>query len=989
MRVKSSTRHRSQIHATLQTRPSRIALAVSVMLLGFGNPAWATAFTYDNNDTLGSTITINSGDSVTYINNSTVKAAIINVQASGDLFFKNNAKAGTATIKNVDDAITTFSNKSSADEATINNDDGVTNFEDTATAGSATINNFNEGVTTFYADSLGEEATINNDGGLSITYFLNQSSAEKAAINNVNFGSAQFFNSSNAGSAKISNKTNGITYFANFSSALDATIDNDAGGTAYFDESSTAGNAKINNFGPGGVGASFGGTEFAEDSSAGTATITNWKNGLTVFNDESTASNATINNEIDGKTVFRNSSTAGNATINNKNNGETSFNDTSSAGNATIHNTDTGSTLFNDNSNAGSAKLIADGGGTFFAFNGTRGSLNDNQVSAGSIEGSGSFIIGKHNTFTVGSNNASTTVSGVIEDGADLVGMPGGSGGNLVKVGTGTLTLTGVNTYTGTTTINGGTLIVDDLTTTTSQTTVKSGGTLGGFGIIGSTLGDTIVESGGVIAPGNSGSPISTLGIRGNVQFNAGSIFRVQIDDAGNSDWLFVADNDAGIANGVANINGGTVQVLAGAGNYAASTLYTILTADDGVSGEFDAVTSNFIFLTPTLSYDFNNVYLTMTRNANAFASIAGTPNEQHAAAGAESLGAGNPVVDAILGLTTLPEALAAFDALSGEIHASTQSTLIEDSRFLQNTTLNRLRDAGGGVKLPVRVAQVGGWPEMGAERSPVFWSHVFGSWGRLDGDRNAAEVRRDIGGVFVGADTAVAENARIGFVGGYSRSDFDVGGGRRSSGESDNYSLGVYGGANWGNLALRSGAAYTRHNVDTRRHVTIGAFTDNLKADYDANTTQVYAELGYAIPHDDVTLEPFANLAYVNVDTDGFREKGGAAALRVKGSDADVVFTTLGAHVSGVAFGKASYKGTLGWRHMFGDRTPDTTMNFVSGGSAFSIAGAPLERDSAVISAGLDFAISDNANLGVSYTGQFGKDIYDHGARVGLSVKF
>ena len=75
--------------------------------------------------------------------------------------------------------------------------------------------------------------------------------------------------------------------------------------------------------------------------------------------------------------------------------------------------------------------------------------------TAGSIEGAGDFLLGA-NQLTVGSNNLSTNVSGTINDG----GRFGGTGASLVKVGTGTLTLSGANTYTGGTTINGGTLSI-------------------------------------------------------------------------------------------------------------------------------------------------------------------------------------------------------------------------------------------------------------------------------------------------------------------------------------------------------------------------------------------------------------------------------------------------------------------------------------------------------------------------------------------------
>ncbi|WP_164055947.1 hypothetical protein, partial [Serratia marcescens] len=76
--------------------------------------------------------------------------------------------------------------------------------------------------------------------------------------------------------------------------------------------------------------------------------------------------------------------------------------------------------------------------------------------------------------------------------------------------------------------------------------------------------------------------------------------------------------SDQIIAGGKATINGGTVKVLAGAGNYAPQPQYTIVTADlaaGGIIGTFNGVTSNLAFLDPSLSYDPDHVYLTMTRN--------------------------------------------------------------------------------------------------------------------------------------------------------------------------------------------------------------------------------------------------------------------------------------------------------------------------------------------------------------------------------------
>jgi outer membrane autotransporter protein len=137
--------------------------------------------------------------------------------------------------------------------------------------------------------------------------------------------------------------------------------------------------------------------------------------------------------------------------------------------------------------------------------------------------------------------------------------------------------------------------------------------------------------------------------------------------------------------------------------------------------------------------------------------------------------------------------------------------------------------------------------------------------------------------------------------------------------------------------------------------------------------------------------FEPFANLAYVDVKTDGFTEKGGAAALTSQSSNTDATFTTLGLRAStDLALGeiKATAHGTLGWRHAFGDVTPTSTFAF-AGGDAFTIAGVPIARDAAVVEAGFDLPMSANATLALFYSGQFGAHATDNGARANLSVRF
>jgi len=126
-------------------------------------------------------------------------------------------------------------------------------------------------------------------------------------------------------------------------------------------------------------------------------------------------------------------------------------------------------------------------------------------------------------------------------------------------------------------------------------------------------------------------------------------------------------------------------------------------------------------------------------------------------------------------------------------------------------------------------------------------------------------------------------------------------------------------------------------------------------------------------------------------VHTDGFTEKGGAAALSVRGDSDDMTFTTLGLRLAtdfDLGTAKATARGLIGWRHAYGDVTPAVVQAF-SGSDAFSVAGAPIARDSALIEAGVDFAITPAATLGIAYQGQIASTARDHGVRADLAIRF
>lgn len=133
-------------------------------------------------------------------------------------------------------------------------------------------------------------------------------------------------------------------------------------------------------------------------------------------------------------------------------------------------------------------------------------------------------------------------------------------------------------------------------------------------------VGTTTLYPTAVISPGNDGSPIGTLTVNGNLTFGADTVYRVHADPASSaSDRIHVT--------GVATLDG-TVAHVGPAGNYAPRTTYNILTADGGIQGRFTGASSAYAFLTPTLSYDAKNAFMTLTRNDVPIGSIGGTGNE-------------------------------------------------------------------------------------------------------------------------------------------------------------------------------------------------------------------------------------------------------------------------------------------------------------------------------------------------------------------------
>nr|WP_281493660.1 autotransporter domain-containing protein [Ancylobacter koreensis] len=638
-----------------------------------------------------------------------------------------------------------------------------------------------------------------------------------------------------------------------------------------------------------------------------------------------------------------------------------------------------GTLLLGDDDALGTASVHATGGTLAFADT----IASDNAISV------------DKGAFTLAVAGGAATQSGAIS---------GAAGISMEKTGAGVLNLTGDSSaFAGSTKVSAGTLVVGvgGSGMLGGSLEIASGATLAGTGLVEATK----ILAGGSHGPGNS---VGSQTVAGDY-FNAGTL----VIEGGPDGFDRIV-----VKNGTVTLADATLSLdIAGgiSGSLLLGSPYLIIENDgvDAVNGSFAPLPADtLLFIDTTVEYDAgtgNDVALSFARNDVGFADVAFTRNQRATASALDTLSPANPVWNALVLLGDGAAARGAYDALSGAEHATVEGLFVDASRFPRQAVLDRLRAAGGGVGASAQpVVSYAASPTAAeatpagralkaallpatTERGVALWSTGYGSWADAGSTAEAAGYSADTGGALIGADTLVGQGWRLGVFGGYGYTSFDFDG-EGGSGSADSWSLGAYAGNSWGPLALRTGLAYGWNDVESQRAVLFPGIAQQLKADYDAGLFQAFGEIGYAIQTPWAAFEPFAALAYVRLNRDGFTEQGGSAALDVASADMDTSFTTLGIRMEkDITLGTAAarLRGALGWQHAFGDITPEATQSFASGSVPFTVTGVPIAEDAALVEAGLDVMLTDAVTLGASYSGQFGDATTQNGFNATLKVQF
>ncbi|HFF9484239.1 MULTISPECIES: autotransporter outer membrane beta-barrel domain-containing protein [Serratia] len=594
---------------------------------------------------------------------------------------------------------------------------------------------------------------------------------------------------------------------------------------------------------------------------------------------------------------------------------------------------------------------------------------------------------------------------------------------------------------------NGGTLILNATAGSdvnngqgySSAASIKAGGTLGGNG----TLGQTEIQSGGHISPGDGN--IGTLTLKRYLNFIGESFYDVDIAGDGRSDQLLVAGKTT-----ISDRAKVQVTALDPQTSYKTGQSYRILTSDGGIDGQFAAAVSKSAFLDVALNHSANAVDLTIAQKDTGgenpggenpggenpggenpggenpggenpggenpggenpggenpggenpggenpgsgkpgiFQTVAESGNQWNTAGALSTLAQSGPslaLYNSLL-LLSAPEAREAFNQLSGEVYPSMQSNLIAGSTQLFNVLNQRMLRLFDNDSLPIPPLAMSLVQPAQAQNSGV-WGQTFSSWGKNSGNGNVGKLDGNTTGFLLGADRKLADhNVRIGGYFGYSRGDYDVDS-RRSKADTDNYHLGLYAAGQQDAFSLRGALGYTWHKIEGKRNVDFSGFSDRLKSDYDANSLLAFTEAGYRFGQPEMNVEPFINLSYIRLHTDSFQESGGAAALSVRNETMNTFYSTLGVRGVTELPKNVSLYGSLGWQHAYGDKNTSSRMAF-AGSDAFITQGQAVDDNVMVGDIGVSVKLSRAATLDVGYQGQFGADTRVNSVNANLRWSF
>lgn len=468
------------------------------------------------------------------------------------------------------------------------------------------------------------------------------------------------------------------------------------------------------------------------------------------------------------------------------------------------------------------------------------------------------------------------------------------------------------------------------------------------------------------------------------------------------STTLFVINTQTGLLE-IQNLpNEGTLVTVGGLGGNAAGTVSGFdisITGENRVSVAQNGVTNVYSVNLETGAATFvgtisNGIFQGLAYAPTAFAAEAGLTANQAAVAGAfdnfTSVGTG--FVQLLTTLDRLPDAAARADAFSqlGPVSFGIlPDAVLETDEFVHDTVrtyLGDIRQGGSPIGDRTMIDEdrgIGGYL-LGAGRS-----------GDLESRGDRGTMHYGAAAIIAGLDVQLAPTSLVGVTGGYDKADIRLNPISPNS-RAKTWFVGGYGALGFGPIFVDLIGSYGETNLDLRRNVAFGSFSNNSVAETDARYFSASATAGLSgTDFAGFHVEPYIGLRYADLKLDNFTEGAALTALSVGRQDVESLQGLAGLRIAAnYRRGDATIRPRVRaeyQREFQNDESRLITASFngTGIGSPFEITTTPLDRDRLLIGAGL--TISGNGPVGMvaEYTGQFlgGHEI--HGLKVGAHLRF
>jgi autotransporter-associated beta strand protein len=553
--------------------------------------------------------------------------------------------------------------------------------------------------------------------------------------------------------------------------------------------------------------------------------------------------------------------------------------------------------------------------------------LDGTSQAIGSLAGAGTVqnVATGTATLTTGGNNASTTFSGVIKDDFDTLAVN--------KVGTGTMVLSGTNTYSGGTTIAAGAVQV------TNNNSV-------GIGLV--SLNGGVFQS---AAAGLSFANTFALGsVGGTVDTQANTLTLAGAIGGGLNGVL----NKSGIGTlvlsgtsnytGPTNLNAGTLSVL---GDTSSSSLLTVnangVLSGTGTVGNTTiaggiltpgsaAKPTGMLHINGDLTLSAASLYMVAINGSNSanpssMASVTGTATLNGASLNiatsniqigtAYTILASTNTINGTFGTTTVTGTTlndkitygkSAQVTFTSPSQVAGQSTYFADANAMQNSFSTTLLNPNTGTRAAGGFGPVLGFapeipqtPEEQAAYSAVtprnpldavaramnptysyshnVWASAYGGYSSVSGDTTIGSSTATTrgGGVASGVDFRVGPDTVLGFALGGGGTSWSLSNGI-SSGTSDIFQAGFYGSQRLGNAYISGSIAYAYDHLKDNRTTTTMPVA-NLTSSFNLNGATGRLEGGYRFDMKDIGVTPYGAAQFSAMRSPAYSETTASGA--------------------------------------------------------------------------------------------------------------